>query len=191
MTSKNGSNQTSDLTPEDVLGTDQNSELREIRTKTDGPAGIVPFTADFLTNSPSGDHFGMSQNAGMGWNPAELMRKQFIILATAGGLREEDGTPVALGLHTGHFELSSMVKAAANEFDRLNGLPFATFCSDPMRRTHPRHHRHDGLPPIPQRCRPSLPPPSSLATNRPRSNGHRILRQRPPRYDDGRRRTPR
>ena len=131
MASKNGRNETIDLTPEDVLGTEHSAKLREISTHADGPAGAVPFTADFLTNSPSGDHFGMSQNAGMGWNPAELMRKQFIILATAGGLREEDGTPVALGLHTGHFELASMVKAAAGEFDRLNGLPFATFCSDP------------------------------------------------------------
>lgn len=131
MATKNGSNETIELTPEDVLGTEQSPELREIRTQADGPTGVLPFTADFLTNSPSGDHFGMTQNAGMGWNPAELMRKQFIILATAGGLREEDGTPVALGLHTGHFELSSMVKAASKEFDRLNGLPFATFCSDP------------------------------------------------------------
>ena len=129
MTSKNGSNQTSDLTPEDVLDTHQNADIREIRTRAAGPAGILPFTADFLTNNPSGDHFGMTQNAGMGWNPAQLTRKQFIILATAGGLREEDGTPIALGLHTGHFELASMVKAAANEFDRLNGLPFATFHS--------------------------------------------------------------
>lgn len=131
MASTNGRNETINLTPEDVLGIEQSAELREIRTRADGPAGVLPFTADFLTNSPSGDHFGMTQNAGMGWNPAELMRKQFIILATAGGLREEDGTPVALGLHTGHFELASMVKAAAGEFDRLNGLPFATFCSDP------------------------------------------------------------
>ena len=132
MASTNGRNETIDLTPEDVLGTEQSAELREIRTRADGPSGVLPFTADFLTNSPSGDHFGMTQNAGMGWNPAELMRKQFIILATAGGLREEDGTPVALGLHTGHFELASMVKAAAGGSSIASrGLPFATFCSDP------------------------------------------------------------
>ena len=131
MASTNGRNETVNLTPEDVLGTQQSAELREIRTRADGPTGVLPFTADFLTNSPSGDHFGMTQNAGMGWVPSELMRKQFIILATAGGLREEDGTPVALGLHTGHFELASMVKAAAKEVRRLKGLPFATFCSDP------------------------------------------------------------
>ena len=86
MASTNGSNQTLKLTPQDVLGTDQSAELREIRTRADGPAGVLPFTADFLTNSPSGDHFGMTQNAGMGWVPSELMRKQFIILSTTGGV---------------------------------------------------------------------------------------------------------
>ena len=131
MSTTNRRNETIDLTPEDVLGTKQSAEIREIRTRADGPSGILPFTADFLTKNPSGDHFGMTQNAGMGWDPTELMRKQFIILATAGGMREEDGTPVALGLHTGHFELASMVKAAAEEIRHLRGLPFATFCSDP------------------------------------------------------------
>ena len=61
----------------------------------------------------------------------------------------------------------------------------------PMRRTHPRHHRHDGLPPIPQRRRASLPSPSPISTDRPRRHGHRILRQRTPRNDDGHRRAPR
>lgn len=124
-------NDTLELTPEDVLGVNSDPATREIRTHAKGPSGVLPFTAEFLTDSPSGDHFGMTQNAGMGWEPSELMRKQFIILATAGGIREEDGSPIALGLHTGHFELSTMVKAAAEEFRSLRGLPFATFCSDP------------------------------------------------------------
>ncbi len=131
MPNPRSSNDTLMITPADVLGDDSDAKLREIRTHTKGPSGVLPFTAEFLTDNPSGDHFGMSQNAGMGWNPAELMRKQFMILATAGGLKDEDGTTVALGLHTGHFELSTMVKAAAKEMRRLHGVPFATFCSDP------------------------------------------------------------
>ena len=91
----------------------------------------MPFTEDFLTNGASGDHFGMTQNAGMGWNPVELLRKQFVILSTAGGLREPDGTPIALGLHTGHFELSTMVEVAARELREQKAIPFALFCSDP------------------------------------------------------------
>ena len=73
----------------------------------------------------------MTQNAGMGWNPKELMRKQFIILSTSGGIRDDDGSPVALGLHTGHFELRDQVRAAALEIRKLKGIPFAVFCSDP------------------------------------------------------------
>ncbi len=124
-------NDTSEITPEEVFGSSQNGSDLEIRTRAKGPSGALPFTAEFLTESPSGDHFGMTQNAGMGWVPSELTRKQFIILSTSGGVREDDGTPVALGLHTGHFELSTMVAAAAQEVRRLQGLPFATFCSDP------------------------------------------------------------
>ena len=131
MTSRSRNKSAVALTPADVLDDGGFAGSREIRTRASGPAGSLPFTAEFLTDSPSGDHFGMTQNAGMGWNPAELMRPQYIILSTAGGVREEDGTPIALGLHTGHFELTTMVAAASNEFRKLKSLPFATFCSDP------------------------------------------------------------
>ena len=118
---------TRDISPEDVLSDDP----LQILTHAKGPSGAVPFTEDFLTNGASGDHFGMTQNAGMGWNPVELLRKQFVILSTAGGLREPDGTPIALGLHTGHFELSTMVEVAARELREQKAIPFALFCSDP------------------------------------------------------------
>ena len=118
---------TRDISPEDVLADDP----LQILTHAKGPSGSVPFTEDFLTNGASGDHFGMTQNAGMGWNPVELLRKQFVILSTAGGLREPDGTPIALGLHTGHFELSTMVEVAARELREQKAIPFALFCSDP------------------------------------------------------------
>ena len=111
---------TRDISPEDVLGDDP----LQILTHARGPSGTVPFTEDFLTNGASGDHFGMTQNAGMGWNPVELLRKQFVILSTAGGLRQPDGTPIALGLHTGHFELSTMVEVAARELREQKAIPF-------------------------------------------------------------------
>ena len=118
---------TRDISPYDVLSDDP----LQILTHARGPSGSVPFTEDFLTNGSSGDHFGMTQNAGMGWNPVELLRKQFVILSTAGGLRQPDGTPIALGLHTGHFELSTMVEVAARELREQKAIPFALFCSDP------------------------------------------------------------
>jgi putative YjhG/YagF family dehydratase len=106
-------------------------DIYEIKTRASGPAGSLPITADMLLNSPSGDLFGMTQNAGMGWNPSETGRKQFLILSTQGGLRAPDGKPIALGYHTGHWEIGLLVQAAAEEFRRLQAIPFAGFCSDP------------------------------------------------------------
>jgi xylonate dehydratase len=103
----------------------------QIKTRATGPAGSLPITEDMLLHSPSGDLFGMTQNAGMGWNTAEVGRKQFLILSTQGGLRAPDGQPIALGYHTGHWEIGLLVQAAAEEFRRLQTIPFAGFCSDP------------------------------------------------------------
>ena len=75
----------------------------QVQTKADGPAGSLPLTDDMLRNWSSGDLFGMTQNAGMGWVPAELLGPQYLILSTQGGLRNEDGSPTALGYHTGHW----------------------------------------------------------------------------------------
>ena len=63
---------TLEVTAESVLGQGQPSETWQIRTHADGPAGTVPFTAEFLIDEPSGNHFGMSQNAGMGWDGTRL-----------------------------------------------------------------------------------------------------------------------
>ncbi len=106
-------------------------EIYEIKTRADGPAGSLPITENMLLNSPSGDLFGLTQNVGMGWNAAESGRKQFLILSTQGGLRSPDGKPIALGYHTGHWEIGLLVHAAAEEFRKLKTIPFAGFCSDP------------------------------------------------------------
>ncbi|MEW6305503.1 MAG: YjhG/YagF family D-xylonate dehydratase [Verrucomicrobiota bacterium] len=106
-------------------------DIYQVRTKAPGPEGSLPLTAEMLLNRPSGDIFGLTQNAGMGWNPAELGRKQFLLLSTQGGVREADGRPVALGYHTGHWEIGLLVEAAARELRQLGTIPFAAFCSDP------------------------------------------------------------
>ncbi len=67
----------------------------------------------------------------MGWSPSALNGKQFLILSTQGGIREPDGQPVALGYHTGHWEVGLLMQAAAQEFKLRNCLPFAGFCTDP------------------------------------------------------------
>ena len=84
-------------------------EIYHIQTQAPGPAGSLPITEEMLLNRPSGDLFGLSLNVGMGWNPAEAGRKQFLILSTQGGLRAPDGKPVALGYHTGHWEIGRIL----------------------------------------------------------------------------------
>ncbi|HTI71826.1 MAG TPA: YjhG/YagF family D-xylonate dehydratase, partial [Candidatus Limnocylindria bacterium] len=121
--------------------------IYRLRTKAPGPAGKLPLTASLLREAPSGDLFGLSQNAGMGWDPKELWRKQFLILSTQGGLRGEDGAPVALGYHTGHWEIGLLVRAAAEELRQLGGIPFAGMVSDPCDgRTQGTAGMFDSLP---------------------------------------------
>jgi putative YjhG/YagF family dehydratase len=105
--------------------------LFDLTTSAAGPAGRLPLTEELLLNAPSGDVFGLSMDAGMGWNPAELGRKEFLILSTQGGIRAPDGRPVALGYHTGHWEVGLLMKAAAEELHALGFVPFAGFCTDP------------------------------------------------------------
>lgn len=106
-------------------------DIYEIRTNAPGPSGRLPLTTEMLRERPSGDVFGLTQNAGMGWDPSELGRKQFLILSTQGGLRAPDGQPIALGYHTGHWEIGLLVESAARELRTLGTIPFAGFCSDP------------------------------------------------------------
>jgi xylonate dehydratase len=103
----------------------------EIQTKAPGPQGALPLTPELLLDSPSGDIFGMTQAAGMGWDPNQLLRDQFLITSTMGGIRGEDGRPIALGYHTGHWEVGLQMRAAAEDLKRLEKLPFAAYCSDP------------------------------------------------------------
>ena len=114
---------------EAIVGSDR--AVWEIRTSGPGPAGRLPLTAEMLLERPSGDIFGLTQNAGMGWDPRELGRPQFLMLSTLGGMRAPDGRPIALGYHTGHWEIGLLMQAAAEELAALGGLPFAGFCSDP------------------------------------------------------------
>src|SRR5438874_156958 len=110
---------------------DGDPALHEVQTTAAGPSGSLPLTEELLRNAPSGDLFGWTQDVGMGWNPAELNRKEFLILSTQGGIRAPDGTPVALGYHTGHWEIGLLMQAAAEELRRLRCVPFAGYCSDP------------------------------------------------------------
>src|SRR5437762_6167246 len=103
----------------------------EVTSRSPGPQGSLPLTEEMLRERPSGDLFGLSQDAGMGWDPSELGGKEFLILSTQGGIRAPDGKPIALGYHTGHWEVGLLMKAAAEELKAGGAVPFAGFVTDP------------------------------------------------------------
>ncbi len=105
--------------------------LFDVQTNAPGPTGALPLDEEFLRNAPSGDIFGLSQDAGMGWSPRRLRNPEFLILSTQGGIRAPDGTPIALGYHTGHWEVGLLMEAAAETLKELGMVPFAGFVTDP------------------------------------------------------------
>ncbi len=123
------------------------TSLFDLRSKAPGPQGSLPITAEMLLQRPTGDLFGWAQDAGMGWDPSALGRKEFLILSTHGGIRAADGTPVALGYHTGHWEVGLLMEEAARELKSLGAMPFAAYCTDPCDgRTQGTPGMFDSLP---------------------------------------------
>lgn len=102
-----------------------------LRTHAEGPQGKLPLSDEILRNWSSGDLFGLTQSVGMGFDPRRVLGEQFLILSTQGGVRNPDGSPVALGYHTGHWEVGLLVQAAAEQICDQEGVPFAAFVSDP------------------------------------------------------------
>jgi len=118
------------ITVEQVLESSP-SALTGVKTHAPGPEGQLPITPEMLLTQPSGNLFGLTQNAGMGWSPAHLLDPEFLILSTHGGVRAADGTPIALGYHTGHWEVGLLVAEAARELRNRRCIPFAGACTDP------------------------------------------------------------
>ncbi len=125
----------------------QDPDIFAVRTHAPGPQGALPLTAEMLLEQPSGNLFGLSQNAGMGWAPEALGGKQVLILSTHGGVRAPDGKPIALGYHTGHWEVGLLVAEAARELSAQRAIPFAGACTDPCDgRTQGTTGMFDSLP---------------------------------------------
>jgi len=121
--------------------------LYDVPSRARGPRGSLPVTPEMLLRRPSGDLFGWTQDAGMGWDPATLGGPEFLILSTHGGIRAADGTPVALGYHTGHWEVGLLMDAAAKELKSSGAVPFAAYCTDPCDgRTQGTTGMFDSLP---------------------------------------------
>lgn len=133
--------------PEDLILDSGDDAIYTLRTKGPGPAGVLPFTESQLLSQPSGHLFGWTQNVGMGWAASKVGGGDYLILSTQGGIRREDGSPVALGYHTGHFEVGLLMEEAAQTIAGLGGVPFAGFCSDPCDgRTQGTDGMMDSLP---------------------------------------------
>ncbi|MFK7735479.1 MAG: YjhG/YagF family D-xylonate dehydratase [Pirellulaceae bacterium] len=107
------------------------AQAEQIVTRGGGPTGSLSLTDEMLRDWPSGDLFGLTQNAGMGWDPQRMAGPQFLLLSTLGGLRGDNGQPIALGYHTGHWEVGLQVRAAAETITAAGGIPYAAYCSDP------------------------------------------------------------
>ncbi|MEN6427383.1 MAG: YjhG/YagF family D-xylonate dehydratase [Phycisphaerales bacterium] len=130
---------------ETIVGSDL--AISSMRTHGKGPQGELPLTEEILRYAPSGDLFGMTQDAGMGWKPEDTNLDQYLILSTLGGLRAHDGQPIALGYHSGHWEIGLLVKEAALTLKQQGVLPFSGFCSDPCDgRTQGTEGMYDSLP---------------------------------------------
>ena len=91
--------------PKDVLGT-----------------GRLPISRKTFLAAETGtaDIFTESMAAAMGWSGtgqltgrAKKLDRDFLIISTQGGLRGDDGEAIALGAHTGHWELGLVAKEAA------------------------------------------------------------------------------
>ncbi|RME59636.1 MAG: YjhG/YagF family D-xylonate dehydratase [Caldilineae bacterium] len=117
------------LTPLPMDADDQ--DIYRVETHAAGPVGALPLDESFLRDAPSGDIFGLTQDAGMGWAPRALRQPEFLILSTQGGIRAPDGSPIALGYHTGHWEVGLLMEAAAHAFKDAGMIPFAGFVTDP------------------------------------------------------------
>jgi len=118
-----------------------------VKTHAPGPQGSLPITPEMLVTQPSGNLFGLTQNAGMGWDPRRLLDPEFLILSTHGGVRASDGTPIALGFHTGHWEVGLLVAEAARELRANHCVPFAGAVTDPCDgRTQGTEGMLDSLP---------------------------------------------
>ena len=105
--------------------------LYDVATKAAGPSGSLPLTDEMLREWPSGHLFGMTQNAGMGWSPREMLGPQFLVLSTQGGLRAPDGRPWRLVITQGISKSDYLCKQRRKKSKRAGGVPFSAYCSDP------------------------------------------------------------
>ena len=160
-------------------------DLFDMPIRADGPSGRCRSRPTCCAPGPSGDLFGWSQNAGMGWDPSALGGKEFLMLSTHGGIRAPDGSPIALGYHTGHWEVGLLVEAAAACVQVGGRGAICRSVHGSVRRPIAGHDGDVRQPAVPQRRGDGLPPADPIAADPARRPGRRDLRQRTAGDDDG------
>ena len=125
----------SDTQPRWQLATDEQllgfGATPAFRLSGSPPEGRLPLTDRMLREEPSGNLFGLTHNVAMGLPAEDSTLPAFMIISTQGGVRAPDGAPVALGLHTGHWEVGLLVEEAAHTLRRSGCVAFAAACTDP------------------------------------------------------------
>ncbi len=154
-----------------------------------GPSGRLPSdrAACCASGRPAICSAGRRTRAWAGRH-ATLTGGNYLILSTHGGVRAPDGTPVALGYHTGHWEVG-LLGGRSRSHDRAHGRD--SVCGGvhrSVRRPHRRARRHVRQPALSQRCGWHISPIDSISADAPGSPRHRDLRQGTARDDDGPRR---
>ena len=112
------------------------------------------------------------------------------MLSTHGGIRAADGTPIALGYHTGHWEVGLLLEAAAGCVQDGWRDSVCGGVHGSVRRPIAGHHRDVRQPAVPERCGHDLPPADPFAAHQARRARRRDLRQRLAGDDDGARGEP-
>ena len=134
----------------------QDRAVFDVTTHAAGPVGSLPLTPEMLRERPSGDLFGWTQNAGMGWNPSALGGQEFLI--SQHPRRNARRRRIADRAWLSHRALGSrLARGGGGRGVHARGrVPFAGSCTDPC------DGRTQGTPACSTACR--------IATTRRRSS---------------------
>ncbi len=142
-----------------------------------GPEGSLPITPEMLLTQPSGNLFGLTQNAGMGWDPARLLDPEFLILSTHGGCAPRMERPSRSASIPGTGRLGCWWPRLRASCASRRAIPFAGACTDPCDGRTQGTDGHAGLAALPQRCGHGAAPADALAASAQRRDRHRDMRQ--------------
>ncbi len=100
---------------------------------TTAPARTTPLAiSGEAFDGPSGDQFGLQQNAGMIGDNQRLnpVAPNVHVVSTHGGFIGSNGERLAVSAHTGSAELHRLIAGACDQLVTDGFLPIASYCSD-------------------------------------------------------------